>query len=119
MLPGLDFLPRGAAPANPAELLMGARLKMLLDRLSEQYDVVVVDTPPVLAVTDAMLIARHVGTTLLAVRHGQQTVNEISEAARRIRNADIVVRGVVLTDVPQSRLGYGSYSTGYYAYESR
>ena len=119
VLPGLDFLPRGAAPANPAELLMGARLKMLLDRLSEQYDVVVVDTPPVLAVTDAMLIARHVGTTLLAVRHGQQTVNEISEAARRIRNADIVVRGVVLTDVPQSRLGYGSYSTGYYAYESR
>jgi len=119
VLPGLDFLPRGAVPANPAELLMGGRLKTLLDRFSEQYDVVVIDTPPVLAVTDAMLIARHVGTTLVAVRHGQQTVNEISEAARRIRNADIVVRGVVLTDVPQSRLGYGSYSTGYYAYESR
>ena len=104
---------------NPTELLMTGRLKTLLDEFSSKYDAVIIDTPPVLAVTDAAVIARHAGTTLLAVRHGQQTSSEIAETARRMRNADVLVRGVVLTDVPQSRLGYGSYNAGYYAYESR
>ncbi|WP_144107708.1 polysaccharide biosynthesis tyrosine autokinase [Paraburkholderia sp. BCC1886] len=119
VLPGLDFLSRGSIMPNPAELLMNGRLKLLLDEFSSKYDAVIIDTPPVLAVTDATVIARHAATTLLAVRHGQQTSNEIAETARRMRNADVVVRGVVLTDVPQSRLGYGSYNAGYYAYESR
>ena len=119
VLPGLDFLSRGAIMPNPAELLMNGRLKTLLDDFSSKYDAVIIDTPPVLAVTDATVIARHAGTTLLAIRHGQQTSTEIAETARRMRNADVVVRGVVLTDVPQSRLGYGSYNAGYYAYETR
>ncbi|MFM0731900.1 polysaccharide biosynthesis tyrosine autokinase [Paraburkholderia sediminicola] len=119
VLPGLDFLSRGSIMPNPAELLMSGRLKSLLDEFSSKYDAVIIDTPPVLAVTDAAVIARHAGTTLLAVRHGQQTSSEIAETARRMRNADVLVRGVVLTDVPQSRLGYGSYNAGYYAYESR
>jgi tyrosine-protein kinase Etk/Wzc len=119
VLPGLDFLARGSILPNPAELLMSSRLKSLLDEFASKYDAVIIDTPPVLAVTDAAVIARHAGTTLLAVRHGQQTSSEIAETARRMRNADVQVRGVVLTDVPQSRLGYGSYNAGYYAYESR
>jgi tyrosine-protein kinase Etk/Wzc len=119
VLPGLDFLSRGSIMPNPAELLMNGRLKSLLDEFSPKYDAVIIDTPPVLAVTDAAVIARHAGTTLLAVRHGQQTSSEITETARRMRNADVLVRGVVLTDVPQSRLGYGSYNAGYYAYENR
>ena len=119
VLPGLDFLSRGSILPNPTELLMGTRLKSLLDEFGAKYDAVIVDTPPVLAVTDATVIARHAGTTLLAVRHGQQTASEITETARRMRNSDVIVRGVVLTDVPQSRLGYGSYNAGYYAYESR
>jgi tyrosine-protein kinase Etk/Wzc len=119
VLPGLDFLARGSILPNPAELLMGSRLKSLLDEFASKYDAVIIDTPPVLAVTDAAVIARHAGTTLLAIRHGQQTSSEIAETARRMRNADVQVRGVVLTDVPQSRLGYGSYNASYYAYESR
>jgi tyrosine-protein kinase Etk/Wzc len=117
--PGLDFLARGAVPGNPAELLMSGGLKTLLEQFSGQYDAVVVDSPPVIAVTDSMLIARYAGTTLLAVRHGQQTASELSEAARRMRNSDVVVNGVVFTDVPQSRLGFGSYAMSYYKYESR
>ncbi|ANB75641.1 protein tyrosine kinase [Paraburkholderia phytofirmans OLGA172] len=119
VLPRLDLLARGSKTAHPAEILMNGRLKALLGTLSTQYDAVIVDTPPVLAVTDAILIAPHAGTVLMAVRHGRQTASEIAEAARRIRNSDIVIRGAVLTDVPQGRFGYGGYGTGYYAYEGR
>jgi tyrosine-protein kinase Etk/Wzc len=117
--PGLDFLPKGSKPPNPAELLMSERFKALLDEFSHQYDVVVIDTPPVLAVTDATVIGKHAGTTLLAVRHGRHTVAEITEAERRLGNAGVQIRGVLFTDVPQRRLGYGSYYSGYYRYESR
>ncbi|NPT40340.1 polysaccharide biosynthesis tyrosine autokinase [Paraburkholderia sp. 1N] len=118
VLPGLDVLPKGSLPPNPAELLMSDCFKTMLDYFSERYDFVLIDTPPTLAVTDAALIGRHAGATLLVVRHGRHPMAEILESGNRLRNGGVAVKGVLFTDVPQRRLGYGSYYSGYYGYES-
>ncbi|MFM0109174.1 polysaccharide biosynthesis tyrosine autokinase, partial [Paraburkholderia rhynchosiae] len=114
VLPGLDVLPKGSLSMHPAELLMSKRFETMLDELKAYYDVVIVDTPPVLAVTDAALIGKHAGTTLLVVRHGRHPLNEIIETAKRMRNAGVAMRGVLLTDVPQEGAFLGSeYQGGY------
>ncbi|MGV2292566.1 polysaccharide biosynthesis tyrosine autokinase [Trinickia sp. YCB016] len=117
-LPDVDVLPRGSLPPNPAELLMSERFKKLLDDFSSRYDVVIVDTPPVLAVTDSALIGKHAGATLLVVRHGRHPMAEIVETSTRLRNGGVTLKGVLFTDVPQRRIGYGAYYSGYYGYES-
>ncbi|WP_233828407.1 polysaccharide biosynthesis tyrosine autokinase [Paraburkholderia sp. ZP32-5] len=119
VLPGLDVLAKGSLPTHPAELLMSKRFEMLLDELKPRYDLVIVDTPPVLAVTDSTLIGRYAGTTLLVVRHGRQPLHEIVETAKRLRNGGVAMRGVLLTDVPQEAAFLGSgYQGGYYGYDS-
>jgi tyrosine-protein kinase Etk/Wzc len=97
---------------------MTERFKMLLEHFSARYDLVIIDTPPVLAVTDASVIGKYAGTTLLVVRHGKHSTAEIGETMKRLVNSGIAVKGVAFTDVPQRRLGYGSYYAGYYTYES-
>jgi tyrosine-protein kinase Etk/Wzc len=119
VLPGLDVLPKGSLHTHPAELLMSKRFETMLDELKPYYDVVIVDTPPVLAVTDATLIGKYAGTTLLVVRHGRHPLNEIIETAKRMRNGGVAMRGVLLTDVPQEGAFLGSgYQGGYYGYDS-
>ncbi|WP_090685889.1 polysaccharide biosynthesis tyrosine autokinase [Paraburkholderia phenazinium] len=118
VLPGLDVLTKGGLPGNPSELLMSDRFRTLLEHFSRVYDLVIVDTPPVLAVTDAALIGKHAGTTLMVVRHGRHPAMEISEALKRLVNAGVNLHGVLLTDVPPPKLNLGGY-TGYYGYESR
>jgi tyrosine-protein kinase Etk/Wzc len=119
VLPGLDVLAKGSLPSHPSELLMSKRFETMLDELKPYYDLVIVDTPPVLAVTDSTLIGRHAGTTLLVVRHGRHPANEIAETAKRLRNSGVAMRGVLLTDVPQEGAFLGSgYQGGYYGYDS-
>jgi tyrosine-protein kinase Etk/Wzc len=119
VLPGLDVLTKGSLHMHPAELLMSKRFETMLDELKPYYDVVIVDTPPVLAVTDATLIGKYAGTTLLVVRHGRHPLNEIIETAKRMRNGGVAMRGVLLTDVPQEGAFLGSgYQGGYYGYDS-
>ncbi|CAN7208313.1 polysaccharide biosynthesis tyrosine autokinase [Paraburkholderia sp. 22099] len=119
VLPGLDVLAKGTLPSHPSELLMSKRFQTLLDELKPHYDLVIVDTPPVLAVTDSTLIGKYAGTTLLVVRHGRHPLNEITETAKRLRNGGVALRGVLLTDVPQEGAFLGSgYQGGYYGYDS-
>ncbi|MCC8391832.1 polysaccharide biosynthesis tyrosine autokinase [Paraburkholderia sp. MMS20-SJTR3] len=119
VLPGLDVIPKGTLPTHPAELLMSPRFQSMLDELKPRYDLVIIDTPPVLAVTDSTLVGRHAGTTLLVVRHGRQPLNEIIETAKRLRNGGVGLRGVLMTDVPQEGAFLGSgYQGGNYGYDS-
>jgi tyrosine-protein kinase Etk/Wzc len=105
---GVDLIPRGGVSPNAADLLASVRLTEILRAASERYDAVVVDTPPVLAVTDATLLAKQAGTTLLVVRHGMHPVSEESEALNRLRDSGVTVSGTLFTDVPDDRFGYGS-----------
>jgi tyrosine-protein kinase Etk/Wzc len=97
--PSLDLLPAGALAGTPAELLAGEPFARLVAEAGRRYRVVVVDTPPVLSVNDAALVARHAGVTLLVVRSGQHSIHEIDFAVRRLAQSGIRVRGVVLNDV--------------------
>lgn len=119
VLPGLDVLPRGSLPEDPAELLMSERFRAMLDHFATRYDMVILDTPPVLAVTDATLLGRHAATTLLVVRHGRHPAAEIGEAARRLANGGVALQGVLLTDVPRPPLQLGTPYGAYYGAQAQ
>jgi tyrosine-protein kinase Etk/Wzc len=120
--PGLDFLATGAIPPSPAELLLHPTFEQILKDLNELYDVVVIDTPPVLAVTDAAIVGRLAGVALLVVRFGMHPVKEIETAAKRLAQAGVNLKGAVLNAIPvaRGRLRYGRYKYSYhYAYEEK
>ena len=117
----IDFISRGELPPNPAELLMHPRFETLMTWASEHYDLVIVDTPPILAVTDAAIIGRYVGTTLLVARFEMNTVKEVEVSIRRFEQSGIRVRGCILNSVirkASSYYGYG-YTNYDYSYSTK
>ncbi|ETS33229.1 tyrosine-protein kinase [Photorhabdus temperata] len=109
----LDFVSRGNIPPNPSELLMHNRFKELLSWAEEHYDYVLVDTPPILAVTDAAIIGRYAGTSLLIARYYKTRVKEVDVAIRRFEQNGTHIKGVLLNAVEKnSSLYYG----GHYQY---
>lgn len=114
----LDIITRGQVPPNPSELLMHQRFKQLVEWASEHYDFVIIDTPPILAVTDPSIVGAHAGTTLMVARFGQNTAKEIDVARNRFEQSGIEVKGVIFNAVEKkasSSYGYGYYN---YAYKS-
>lgn len=111
----LSFISRGKVPPNPSELLMRETLSSLLEQLSAQYDLVIVDTPPILAVTDAALVGHYAGTSLLVVRFGLNQVREINLAKQRFEQNGIEIKGAIFNAVERRAAGY--YSYGYYDYK--
>ncbi|HAS6089094.1 polysaccharide biosynthesis tyrosine autokinase [Vibrio vulnificus] len=112
----LDIITRGQVPPNPSELLMHPRFKELVEWASENYDLVIIDTPPVLAVTDPSIVGAIAGTTLMVARFGQNTVKEIDVARSRFEQAGIEVKGVILNAIEKkasSSYGYGYYNYSY------
>ncbi len=119
---GLDLITRGQVPPNPSELLMHQRFKQLVDWASENYDLVIIDTPPVLAVTDPSIVGALAGTTLMVARFGQNTVKEIDVARGRFEQAGIDVKGVILNATEKkaaSSYGYGYYNYSYSSNEEK
>ncbi|NLX17059.1 MAG: CpsD/CapB family tyrosine-protein kinase, partial [Ramlibacter sp.] len=107
---GLGFMSHGTSnKANPAELLSSPRLAELLQQASSQYDFVIVDSPPVLAVTDANIIGQLAGTTLMITRFEQTTVKDIEASLDRLRNNQIQVAGAVLNGIERSASNYHAY----------
>ena len=112
---GLFLLSTGTIPPNPAELIIKEKTADLFAQFSKQFDHVIIDTPPILAVTDAMLIGRFAATTLLVLKSGEHSVRMIEDAVKRLRNAGIEPRGTVFNQIGMMGSGYG-YSYGYYQY---
>lgn len=107
---GLDFVCRGAVPPNPSELLMQPRFKALLDWASEHYDFVIVDSSPILMVTDAAIVGQHVGASLLVARFAQTAVKEVEVAIRRFEQNGVVIKGILLNAVEKKASSYyGNY----------
>ncbi len=113
-VPGLDYMPRGVAPPNPSELLMRQNFAEMIEDVSKQYDLVFIDTPPILAVTDAAIIGKVAGTSLLVARFGVNPPREIKIAVRRLENAGVHVKGCILNAI--ERTAAMSYGYGYYSY---
>lgn len=112
---GFDFISRGQIPPNPAELLMSERWTKFVHLISSEYDLIIIDTPPILAVTDAAIIGRTVGTTLLVLKHEDNTITEAEAAINRFDINGVHVKGAILNGIV--RRAVYSYSYGYYAYE--
>ncbi|TMP49550.1 MULTISPECIES: polysaccharide biosynthesis tyrosine autokinase [unclassified Pseudoalteromonas] len=112
----LDVITRGQIPPNPSELLMHSNFTKLVEQVKDKYDIVIIDTPPILAVTDPAIVSAHTGTTLLVTRFGQNHVREIELTRNRFEQNGIDVKGVVFNGVvKKARNAYGYY--GYYNYE--
>ncbi len=107
----LDVVPAGTLSPNPAELLARASFEKLLAEASRRYEIVVVDTAPILAVADPLLVARLAGLNLLVFRAFKSPLREIGLAVRRLANSGIQVQGIVLNDVRKDRSMYGLYQT--------
>ncbi len=114
--PNVSVVTTGVLPPNPAELLGSERFQRLLADLAGRHDVVLVDTPPVLAVTDAALVARHAGVNLLVVRAGRQPMREIAAALRQLGRNGVRVHGIVMNDVRLER-GLGRRNAYHYQYK--
>ncbi|PTB31250.1 polysaccharide biosynthesis tyrosine autokinase [Photobacterium phosphoreum] len=112
----LDFIARGAVPPNPSELLMHPRLKTLLDWASDNYDLVLVDTPPILAVTDPAIVGAHAGTTMIVARFGLNPVKEIEVTKNRFEQNGIEVKGCILNAVVRKASSTYGGNYGYYNY---
>jgi len=112
----LDFLATGQLPPNPAELLTSSAFKEVMERLSELYDLVIIDSPPVLVASDTATIASHSGTVLIVARAGVSTMGELRESTRRLSLSGKSATGVLLNAVEVKKGSFGNYKYGRYRY---
>lgn len=114
----LSVLPRGKSPVNPAELLSTDKFAEMFKILSAQYDHILIDTPPVLAVTDSMIISQYASVNLLVARYAKSKMQELELSVNRFEQVGIKVNGFILNDIRNDGGSYGyGYGYGYnYAY---
>lgn len=115
----LSVITAGAIPPNPAELLGSRRFTTVLSELAQRFDHVIVDASPVLPVTDGALVAASADGVLLAVRYGETTTDELTDAEQTLAHVNARILGTVFTCTPRAgkgahgdRYGYGSYGYG-------
>ena len=110
---GLDALTAGVIPPNPSELLGSERMQNILQRAKEEYDYVLIDTPPVLPVTDSLVLGSMVDGLILVIDSGEVKVEMAREVKNQLVHAGANILGVVLNKVRSEHHGYGY---GYYYY---
>ncbi|WP_296664619.1 polysaccharide biosynthesis tyrosine autokinase [Demequina sp.] len=115
---GLHVLPAGQLPPNPSELLGSPAMAEVVRRLDEDFDVVIYDAPPLLPVTDAAVLAQHVGSTVVVVAIGRAHVPELRSALEAAANVGVPASGVILSMVPTTGADSYGYRRYDYAYES-
>jgi capsular exopolysaccharide synthesis family protein len=113
-VPNLSVLPAGYPPPNPSELLSGERARRLIDVLGQTYDVVVIDCPPVLPVTDSLVLARMADTTLLVTSANRTSKRSLTRAVELLRQVDAPLSGTVLNSASAD----DTFSTEPYRYET-
>ena len=116
VLPNLDVLTTGNYPFNPANMMLSSALADVLDGASQRYDLIVIDSPPVLVAADAAAVSAHVGAILLVARDGLTQIGELGESVKRLAQANRRVSGVVFNGMDLSRRHYGSYGYKYGGY---
>lgn len=116
VLPNLDFISTGMLPPNPAELVVSAAFGNLLERLSGQYDLVIIDSAPVLVAADTLSVAAHAGTLLLVARAEKTYIGDLHESARRLAHSGKAATGVLFNALDLTRRHYGKYGYKYGAY---
>ena len=118
ILPDLDVITTGVLPPNPAELLMSDSFSQILEKLSPNYDLVIIDTAPVLVAADTASVAPLAGSLLLVARAEKTHLGELNESVRRLAHAGCSANGVILNamDLSRRHAGSSSYKYGGYRY---
>jgi tyrosine-protein kinase Etk/Wzc len=114
--PNVDFVSRGQVPPNPSELLMHENFTRLMQEIVPAYDLIIIDTPPILAVTDAAVIGHHAGTSLLVARFGLNKTRELALAKQRFEQNGVELKGAIFNAVERRTAGYSTYA--YYKYKA-
>ena len=109
----MDFMPRGENPRNPASLLANGRFDSLMTELNLHYDYIIIDSPPVLAASDAMILAQHADKVLMVTRYEDSIEGQLVYAVNQMYKANIKVDGIILNDVQQGLLSKYSYHYSY------
>lgn len=108
----LSFIPRGSGSNDAAELLQSPRLQEFLVWAQKQYDYIIIDTPPILAVTDAAIIGQHIGTSLLVCQFGKTEISDMEETLSRFRHNKVDIHGVVLNGIERTAKNAYKYQYG-------
>jgi capsular exopolysaccharide synthesis family protein len=125
-VPGVDrlsLLPAGPVPPNPAELLNSASAQKIFARLRDEFDLVLIDSPPVLPVTDAAILSQHADATLMLAAAGQTRRGDLHRAVEKLDQVGATILGVVLNKVTKHtgrNYGYGysyTYKPDQYSYK--
>ena len=109
----IDFMPRGEHPRNPASLLANGSFNHLMTGLNLHYDYIIIDSPPILAASDAMILAQHADKVLMVTRYDDSIEGQLVYAVNQMNKANIKVDGIILNDVQQGVLSKYSYHYSY------
>ncbi len=113
-LPELSIIPSGPIPPNPSELCGSAKMKNFINSIKEEFDYVIIDTPPSGVVTDGTLVASYVDGTILVVASGNVEIEAVKRTKNLLNNVNANILGVVLNKIPVNDSGYYKYY--YYSY---
>ncbi|WP_339340945.1 polysaccharide biosynthesis tyrosine autokinase [uncultured Psychrobacter sp.] len=109
----IDFMPRGQHPKNPSSLLSGDKFEQMMTELNEHYDYIIIDSPPILAASDAMIMSHYADKVLMVTRYDQSVEGQVAYAIKQMHKADIQVDGIILNDVQQGLMSKYSYHYSY------
>lgn len=109
------MLPCGPQPPNPAELLLTKRFKTVLEELAQRFDRILLDSPPLLAVTDGAVLARISEGVVMVAQSGTTRIDDVAASVRQIKDVEAPILGVILNTVDISDRRYGYYYA-YYSY---
>lgn len=110
----LFVLPCGTRPPNPAEIIASSKMQNFIESLKEQFDYIIIDTPPILMVTDAQILSKYADGTLLVISSGEADKNAAIKSKELLLKVDAKILGVILNKIDTSRKGYYGYYYHYY-----
>ena len=117
VMDNLDIMTSGPVPPNPSELLASENMGAILEELSKEYSMILIDTPPVNVVTDGMELAKYISGIIVVLRYGKTTTEDVEDAIKKIEFAKMNMLGFIMNDVKTKRSGYYSkykYKDKYY-----
>lgn len=110
---GIDVIPAGDLPPNPSEVLGSQNMKTTIEHLSQHYDYVILDTPPVGVVSDAVILSQYASGVMMVVRSGKTTLENVKDAIDTLNLANANILGFVMTDADERKQYYDKYGYTY------